>query len=149
MKATLPILMLAEGLKPRARRAPRTAPKEYRLQTDVADVLKDYALPEWRWSHFPAGERRDVRTGARLKRMGLQRGWPDFQLVSPRGLFHALELKRLGEDLTDEQQDFQLWCCRFGVPHSVAYSFDEALAALSHWGCLRIAPPKPLRGRHD
>jgi len=138
MNADPPLLMLAEGRKPRARKAPRARPKEYRLQTDVADVLKDHALPTWRWSHFPAGERRDVITGARLKRMGLQRGWPDFVLVSPHGAFHGLELKRLGEDPTDEQLDFQLWCIRHGVAHSVADSFDLALAALDAWGCLRI-----------
>jgi hypothetical protein len=104
----------------------------------VADVLKDHALPEWRWSHFPAGERRDVRTGARLKRYGLQKGWPDVVLINPAGLFHGLELKRIGQDLTDEQADFQVWCCRFGVPHSVADTFDQALAVLSAWGCLRL-----------
>ena len=138
MSATPSLLKLMTGSKARPRKVPQTAPKEYRLQTDVADVLKDHALPTWRWSHFPAGERRDVITGARLKRMGLQRGWPDFVLVSPHGAFHGLELKRLGEDLTDEQLDFQLWCIRHGVAHSVADSFDLALAALDAWGCLRI-----------
>jgi len=133
-----PLLAICEGRKARARKAPLTAPKEYRLQTDVADVLKDHALPEWRWSHFPAGERRDVRTGARLKRMGLQKGWPDVVLINPAGLFHGLELKRAGEDLTDEQADFQVWCCRVGIPYSCARSFDEALGFLDHIGCLRI-----------
>lgn len=136
--STPPLLMLAEGRKPRARKTQLDRPKEYRLQKDVADVLKDHALPEWRWSHFPAGERRDVRTGARLKRMGLKKGWPDFQLVSPRGLFHALELKRIGEDLTDEQADFQLWCVRSGVSYAVARTLAEALTALDHWQCLRV-----------
>ena len=100
--------------------------------------MRDHALAEWRWSHFPAGERRDVRTGARLKRYGLQRGWPDIVLINPAGLFHGLELKRIGQDLTEDQEAFQLWCIRRGVPHSVAYSFDEALAFLDAIGCLRI-----------
>jgi hypothetical protein len=138
MTATPPLLRLMDGKRARPRKAPAGSPKESRLQTDVADILKAHARMEWRWSHFPAGERRDVRTGARLKRMGLQKGWPDFQLVSPRGLFHALELKRAGEDLTEEQQDFQVWCCRFGVPHSVAYSLNDALAVLDAWGVLRV-----------
>jgi hypothetical protein len=138
MTAIPPLLKIMEGKRARPRKAPLTVPKEYRLQTDVADVLKDHAIPTWRWSHFPAGERHDVRTGARLKRMGLQKGWPDFQLVSPRGLFHALELKRVGEELTEEQQDFQVWCCRFGVPHSVACSLNDALAVLDAWGVLRV-----------
>jgi hypothetical protein len=138
LTAIPPLLKIMDGKKARPRKAPLTVPKEYRLQTDVADILKAHALPEWRWSHFPAGERRDVRTGTRLKRMGLQRGWPDFQLISPRGLFHALELKRAGEDLTEEQEAFQLWSIRHGVPHSVAFTIDEALAVLGAWGVLRV-----------
>jgi hypothetical protein len=136
--STPPLLMLAEGRKPRPRKAPITAEKEITLQCEVAGVLRAHALPDWRWSHFPAEERRDVITGARLKRMGLQRGWPDFVLVSPAGLFHALELKREGEDLTEDQESFQLWCVRHRVPHSVAFTLDQALAILDHWGCLRI-----------
>ncbi len=133
-----PLLALAEGRRPRARRAPRVRPKEITLHLAVATLLRDYAHPEWRWSHFPAGEARDVRTGARLKAMGLQRGWPDFILVAPSGLVHALELKRLGEDLTEEQEQLQRWFIVNGLPHSVARSMDEALAVLNHWGALRI-----------
>ncbi len=69
--------------------------------------------------------------------MGLRKGWPDIQLVSPAGVYHGLELKRRGEDLTLEQQDFQSWAIRNGVAHSVADSFDDALKILDFW-CLRI-----------
>jgi hypothetical protein len=107
-------------------------------ECDVAALLRDHALPTWRWSHFPAGEKRDVITGARLKRAGLMRGFPDLIIISPAGFFHGLELKRIGEDLTADQEQFQLWAIRHNIPHSVAYSFDEALAVLGAWGCLRI-----------
>jgi len=134
-----PLLMLAEGRRPRLRRAPRLpADKESKLHVQVANTLFDHALPDWRWSHFPAGEKRNKITGARLKRMGLRRGWPDFQLVSPAGVYHGLELKRLGEPLTDDQEEFQLWCIQRGVPHAVAYTLDQAHIALDSWGCLRI-----------
>jgi hypothetical protein len=138
LKPTPPLLMIAQGRRPRPRKAVHAAPKEFRLQTDVADVLRRYARPEWKWTHFPAGEKRDVRTGARLKRMGLQRGWPDFQLVSPAGQFYALELKRAGEDLTEEQETFRLWCIGRGIPHVVADKLGDALAALDGWGILSI-----------
>lgn len=116
------------------------APKEGVLHVAVADTLRRHALPQWQWSHFPAGELRDRRTGARLKRMGLQRGWPDFILISPSpaGLLHALELKREGEDLTDDQEAFRLWCIERGVPHVTAYAVDQVLVAFDAWGCLRI-----------
>jgi hypothetical protein len=133
-----PLLMIASGGKPRPRKAPAVRPRECKLQCDVADVLRAHCLPEWRFTHFPAGERRDVITGARLKRYGLQRGWPDVVLISPAGVFHGLELKRPGETLTDDQAEFQIWCVRHGIPYSVAYSLDQALAFLDALGCLRI-----------
>ena len=133
-----PLLRLMDGKKTRPRKAPRTAPKESVLHIAVANTLRDHALPEWQWTHVPSGELRDMRTAVKLKRMGVRRGWPDFILLPPTGRLHCLELKRQGATLTEEQEAFQLWSIRFGVPHSVAYSFDEALAALSVWGCLRI-----------
>jgi hypothetical protein len=135
---SLPLLELAQGRKPRARKAPVARPKESTLQCAVADLLRHHARPEWRWSHFPAGEWRGVITGARLKRMGLQRGFPDIQLISPEGLFHGLELKRLGETLTEDQEAFQVWSVANGVPYSVCRTIDEALAVLDFWSCLRI-----------
>jgi len=138
MSATPPLLAIAEGRKPRPRKAPVARPKESTLQCSVAALLRDHRLPEWQWTHFPAGEKRDVITGARLKRYGLARGWPDIILLSPAGLAHFLELKRRGESLTDDQAEFQRWAIRHGVPHSVADSFDQALAFLDAIGCLRI-----------
>jgi hypothetical protein len=138
MSAMPPLLMLCEGRKPRARRAPVARPKECALQCAVAELLRCHALPTWRWTHFPAGEWRGVITGARLKRMGLMRGFPDIQLISPAGVFHGLELKRTGESLTGDQEAFQLWSVANGVPYSVAYSIDEALAVLNAWKCLCI-----------
>jgi hypothetical protein len=40
-------------------------------------------MPGWQWTHLPFGEKRSAVTGARLKRMGTKRGWPDFILLSP------------------------------------------------------------------
>jgi hypothetical protein len=81
-------------------------------------------------------EARDIRTAAKLKSMGLRRGWPDFVLVPPTGQLHALELKRQGEAPSDEQADFRSWCIRHGVPHVVARTLDEVLTAFDAWGCL-------------
>jgi hypothetical protein len=111
-----PLLALAAGRKVRPRRAPLNRPLESRLQFDAAKLLDDHILPDWRYSHFPAGERRDVVTGARLKRFGLKKGWPDFLLISPAGQLHCLELKRIGETLTRLSQlgrrmsDFRVFC---------------------------------------
>jgi hypothetical protein len=138
MTAIPPLLARMQGAKTRTRKSPANRPRESQLQTEVADLLRAHALDGWRWSHFPAGELRNVITGARLKRFGLQRGWPDIQLLSPSGKFHGLELKRLGETLTEDQEAFQVWCIRSGVPYSVCQTIDQALAVLDAWSCLRI-----------
>jgi VRR-NUC domain len=138
MNSIPPLIMLCEGRKPRPRKASKSAPKEIVLHMAVAKLLREHCLLEWQWFHPRSGELRDLKTAAKLKRMGLKAGLPDIALIGPTGIFHALELKRLGETLSDAQEAFQLWCIRHGVPHSVAYSFDEALLALNTWGCLRI-----------
>ena len=114
------------------------APKEITLQFSVAKFLKDFCHADWRYTHFPAGELRDEKTGAKLKRMGLKAGWPDFQIVSPQGLYHALELKRQGEGLNDDQEAFAAWCRSCGIPHAVVDTFKDAIEVLNGWGCLRI-----------
>ncbi len=133
-----PLLALAAGRRVRPRKASIERPKELALHMAVADVLRRFARPEWRWSHFPSGELRDIKTASKLRAMGLARGWPDFVLIDPSGRLHALELKREGETLTDDQEAFQEWAIARGVPHSVIRSVDEALMVLGAWGALRI-----------
>lgn len=114
------------------------SPKEIRLHFSVAKFLKDFFHADWRYTTFPAGELRDDKTGAKLKRMGLTAGWPDFQLVAPSGLFHALELKRQGGTLSDDQEAFAAFCHENGIPHAVVDTFKDAVETLNAWGCLRI-----------
>ena len=138
MTALPPLLARMQGTKTRASKAPLARPKEIVLHMAVAKVLRDHALPSWQWCHIPSGEARDIRTTAKLKQMGVRRGWPDFLLVAPAGAIRCLELKRQGETLSDSQEAFQLWAIRKAVPYSVAETFDQALAILDSWGCLRI-----------
>jgi hypothetical protein len=69
--------------------------------------------------------------------MGTQPGWPDFLLIAPAignypaGLIHALELKRRGETMSEEQEAFAAWCTEKGVPHACVDDLREALAVLS------------------
>jgi hypothetical protein len=92
MTAPPPLLMLAEGRKPRLRRAPTSRPKEITLHMAVAKVLRDHARQDWLWTHIPAGEVRDIRTAVKLKRMGTKPGWPDFVLIPPVGQVHCLDI---------------------------------------------------------
>jgi hypothetical protein len=135
---TLPLFAHAQGRRVRARmRSTAPAPKEIVLNVAVADLLRKVGRRDWRWSHFPAGELRDIRTAQKLKSMGVQRGWPDFLIFSPSGLLHALELKRRGGALSEDQAAFAAWCAEHSIPNAVAYSIDDAIATLTAWGALR------------
>jgi hypothetical protein len=139
MSATLPpLLALAQGRRVRARHEAAGRPKELVLHMAVADLLRRLARPDWRWTHFPAGEHRDIRVAAKLKAMGVQRGWPDFILLDPSARLHALELKRRGEVLTDDQEAFRTWCADGGISHAVAFTLEDATQTLGRWGALRL-----------
>jgi len=70
--------------------------------------------------------------------MGLARGWPDLTLVSPTGVVHFLEFKRIGGVLSDDQRAFQKWAEDCGIAHAVVKTFDDALAALKHCGAVNV-----------
>ncbi|MGH6822587.1 MAG: hypothetical protein ACREC4_03705 [Methylocella sp.] len=147
-----PLIVAMSGGQPRPRKFRAPTPDESKLQIDTAELLRAHCLPDWRWTHFPAGEARDKiavtradgskrffsPAGVRLKRFGLHPGWPDNQLLNPFGQYHGLELKRLGEDLTPAQREFKAWADARGVPYEVAWTIDQVLGAFDRWGCLRV-----------
>lgn len=114
--------------------------KEFNLHVMVADILARWGTTGWRWTHLPFGENRNPVTGARLKRMGTQRGWPDFILCSPYPpKAHFLELKRQGGELSDEQRKLMLWFKANGYEYEVASNFKVALDTLKMWGAVRAS----------
>lgn len=87
---------------------------EYHLHVAVADFLRAALPDDVLWTHLPMGENRDARTGAKLKKMGTQPGWPDFMFIRGRGRRTGypypvifIELKRPGGRLTAPQQRFE------------------------------------------
>lgn len=129
-------LSLFKGKRQRGTK-PRKA-KEFGLHVMTADLMRRWGTRGWIWSHFPSGEKRNPITGGRLKRMGLQKGWPDFLLVSPRpARLYMLELKRLDGGLTDEQASLQAWCLANDVPYAVCDNFRDLVAQLRDWGAVR------------
>ena len=102
---------------------------EFRLTCLVADYLARCA-PELTVSHFPAGEHRSATTGARLKRMGLRRGWPDFIAVLPGGRACGFELKADGGRQSDHQLAIQHAFEATGAAYYVVRSLDDLRSAL-------------------
>jgi hypothetical protein len=129
-------LHLFKGRRQRGLRLPPGL--EFHLHVSVADVLRRWIMPGWRWTHIASGEYRTPATAARLKRMGVQPGWPDLILLGPRGLgVYFLELKRRGGKPTVEQHAFEEWCRDNGYPFAVTDDFKTATATLMEWGALR------------
>ena len=101
---------------------------EYELQCAIADFL-DWALPpEIVWSHLPFGELRDKATAAKLKRMGVRAGWPDFAIVWDPMIF--IELKAGRNTLSPAQRRFKIEAIGRGHRWYEARSVDEVIAAL-------------------
>lgn len=98
----------------------------------------------WSFTHFPAGGERTAKSGAIMKAMGLERGWPDLIFLRPPtpelsvGLPHGLELKRLGETTSDDQDRIAARFQSFGWPYAVADNIGTAVDVLRDWGALRI-----------
>jgi hypothetical protein len=131
------------------------APFEQELHENVAKSLNWLVAPPAVWAFYPAGAVQLPRDHqAKLSRMGLQRGWPDF-LVLHRHLY-GIELKRHGGRLSKTR----IVQTRRGAPRiligqedrfpellaagmrdiAVCYSSDEVIAALKRWQI-------PLRGQ--
>jgi|SRR5215472_13923978 len=111
-------------------------PLEFPLHCMVADILRDWLVDGWMYTHIPNGELRSKSTAGRLKRMGLIPGWPDFILLSDDGHPHFMELKRKGCSLSDRQADFAGWCTERGLPYAICDNFDDALKQLQEWGAV-------------
>lgn len=127
-------LNLFKGKKQRGIRPP--APLEFASHCFIADLLKRWHNPAWRYTHVPLGEHRQAVTAARLKRMGVMPGWPDFQFAGPNKQMFFLELKRRGGRISPEQACVRahLEGCGFGV--MVTDSVFEAVAMLKAIGIL-------------
>jgi hypothetical protein len=136
-EATARQLNLFKGKRQRGQRVD-VSPSEFQLQCEVADLLRRWAKPTWVFTHIPLGEYRTPATAARLQRMGVTAGFPDFIFLAPQGKGpFFLELKRKGGKLSEHQAGFALWCKLNGYPFEIADSFERALAVLQGWGTVR------------
>jgi hypothetical protein len=130
---TAPLLMLAEGRRPRLRKAPVIRESELSFHMRVAGFLRKYARPDWLWAHYPNGE---VRHAGKAAAMGARPGWPDWTLLSPTGSVFFIELKAHDGRLSEAQKGFREWCLSHGVAYVVASNVSEVLNALVQWGAL-------------
>jgi hypothetical protein len=115
------------------RRPAKPKTKEISLHMTAAAFLRHAWPGDLPWTHFPAGEKRDARTGAKLKAMGLAAGWPDFILLLPNGQAAFLELKASAGSLSDPQIEFRQKATALRCGYAVCRSLDEVEATLTRW----------------
>lgn len=102
---------------------------ETELHIAVADFLA-YAAARCLWSHFPAGEKRDKPTAAKLQKMGLHKDWPDFIFLLPNCRTLLIELKTEKGRQTKGQREFAEQAASLGHPYYICRSVTEVETAL-------------------
>ena len=141
-------LNLFKSKRQRGTQAP--PPKEFASHVFLADVIRRWIMPHWKFTHLPLGEERDHRinpktgkrwspTGQRLQRMGLNPGWPDFIFVGPNRSVFWLELKRQGSGgrLSEDQIEVGAHLVACGFAYLCTNSVDDAIAEMKALGILR------------
>ena len=121
------------------RRVNRAAghPTEGQDHLAVVEHLKARCGDQVHWHHPATGEIRDAVTAAKLKRMGVRAGLPDFLLVIG-GRLHGLELKRQrGGRVSLDQRAMHDELVTAGAIVAVARGLDDALAILEQWGAFK------------
>lgn len=91
--------------------------------------IDTYADLKW-LAHVPNGGWRDKREAAKLKAMGVKRGFPDLNLLVKRGKYSGLliELKKLkGGVVSNEQNEWIDFLKSQGYAAYVCYGWEEAV----------------------
>jgi hypothetical protein len=97
-------------------------------------VAEYFAIRGWFTTHFPAGEYRPARVGAKLKRMGLIPGMPDFLIFNPKPKGYsgtAVELKSPKGTLKPNQVLRRADLVRAGWLYFVCRNIDEVIEVTS------------------
>jgi len=75
-------------------------------------------------------------TGARLKRTGLLKGWPDLVLAIPDGKTIWIEMKKIGGKLSKDQKKAHAQLMALGHVVIVGYGAKDAAKQISESGLL-------------
>lgn len=118
------------------------APSETKEQITLAAFLNQikYNGRKLQWAAIPNGGKRDKRTAAILKKMGVKSGLSDILIFDsppnyPLMKGAALELKKLkGGKVSPEQIEWLTYFENNRWVAGVAEGLDQALALLKDWG---------------
>ena len=116
----------------RAKRGRPNDNPEERLQVQVLEYLR-FALPKtYRFTFSGAGVKTSAFIAEKLKRLGVEKGWPDLTIKNRRtGACRWIELKSERGRLTPEQAEF---VNEAPAVTAVCRSVEEVEDALKAWG---------------
>ncbi len=116
--------MLEQIAKPRTKpfRLTQWECSEFAVQCSLVDALRKFARPDVLWLHIGNGERRDVITGSRLKRMGLRAGASDLLFLRPGTPALFLEIKTSRGVQSATQRAFEAQAIVAGAQYAIVRS---------------------------
>jgi len=121
-----------------ARRSGRRRHDEDGIQAALVEHLRWRLVPGVVWYAVPNGEKRDIVTASRLKKLGVRAGVADIAFVLPGGAAAYLELKAGKEGWqSPEQKQFEADVTAAGARYALARTIDDALTVLKEWGVIR------------
>lgn len=98
--------------------------------------ITSHVMARWRSLGLPDTLVASIPNQRAAGQHGLTRGLPDLLCIGPN-FVGFLELKRAGGKVSAQQKDFKLLCVANGIPHSIAYGLEQAVAVLEHWKMIR------------
>jgi hypothetical protein len=125
-------------------------PSEFQIHCALSDTLARWISPGWVAFHPPneglRARKTNPKTGKtyspeaqRLARMGVHPGVSDLILFGPPiAMIHALEIKRPGEEPTEDQSNFLKKVIAAGGQGRWCDSVEVGLRILKEWGALRV-----------
>jgi hypothetical protein len=133
-----PLILLAEGRRPRLRKAensevrPRDRNAEARIQAAIVEWIRLVA-PSLIAFHVPNGGYRTKAEAARMKWIGVLAGIPDIVVLGLDGRCWLIEVKAPGGSLSPDQCVIRDRCVAMRVPFVVAKSIDDVRQAFRLW----------------
>jgi len=126
-------------LMPSTRKKVSGSQSESEIQIQIVELLKTVLKGDVLWTFFPAGEAGGGRggrvRGARLKRMGLQPGWPDLQFLY-KGRYYGMEVKTKTGRLSQSQRRMHSLMEDQGISVAVVRSINDVLERANEWKIL-------------
>lgn len=86
-------------------------------------------------AHVPNEGKRSLQYGARLKKMGMQKGFPDLIIPIPKGKYHGLyiEVKVNNNTTTADQKKWLKILSSNGYAATACWGIDEGIAVVNRY----------------